>query len=339
MYILRAILKKKGRERSNMLDKIIKAAKNGTLLKKIKRKIMLKLNICHVNNKIYHIKNKNIISLINQSTVYEKMEKKYADVLEKGIVENGISVKSDKVWVCWFQGEDKAPDLVRACINSIRKMYMDCDVVVLTDRNIKEYVQMPKYIIEKRKKGIISAQHYSDLLRIELLCKYGGLWLDATVLCTSSDITEGLFDLPLFVYKGMDLLRKDIMPTIASNWLIYAHSNQKILLLTRKLLHMYWQETNDIDDYYIFHIFFALSARRYIEEWNEVPMFNNCNPHTLQFELDNRFDEKRWNQILKMSDFHKLNHHNDYTKVQNSYYNHIISQYLYNEMDKGREIS
>lgn len=248
--------------------------------------------------------------------------------MEKGIQTDEPSVKSNKVWICWFQGEKNAPELVKACTNSIRMNLSDREIVFLTDDNISDYIQLPEYIIAKRKKGIIGAAHYSDLIRIELLCKYGGLWVDATVLCTSHDMFEEISDLRLFVYKQMDLIRSDKTPTVASNWLIYAHSNQKILLLTRNLLHLYWKTENKVNDYFIFHIFFALSAKRYQDEWDDIPMFNNHSPHTLQFELDRKYDANRWKQICRISDFHKLNHHNDYSKTQNSYYKFLIQKFI-----------
>ena len=43
---------------------------------------------------------------------------------------------------------------------------------------------MPEYIVKKWEKGRIPAALFSDLLRLELLIKYGGTWIDSTVLCT-----------------------------------------------------------------------------------------------------------------------------------------------------------
>ena len=42
----------------------------------------------------------------------------------------------NKIWICWFQGEDKAPDLVKKCIDSVRKHASGYDVIILTEDNI-----------------------------------------------------------------------------------------------------------------------------------------------------------------------------------------------------------
>ncbi|WP_222864769.1 capsular polysaccharide synthesis protein, partial [Serratia marcescens] len=103
------------------------------------------------------------------------------------------SAEGDKVvWVCWFQGIEQAPALVKRCIDSIEKNVGDAKVVVLNDDNIKDFITLPDYIIEKYQKGMITKAHYSDIVRCSLLSKYGGIWMDATVYLTKT-VPQHLF--------------------------------------------------------------------------------------------------------------------------------------------------
>ena len=184
----------------------------------------------------------------------------------------------------------------------------DRELVILDEKKIGEIIHLPDYIWEKRRNGIISHAHFSDLLRVSLLCEYGGIWCDATVLCTGNP--PGVMkDSPLFVFKSMDLTRRDRTPTVCSSWYISAWSNQRILLLTRNLLYEYWKSAEKLGNYFAFHVFLALAARRYPEDWDKIPMYNNHSPHTLQFELADPYSDERWKEILSMSPIHKLNHH------------------------------
>ena len=89
------------------------------------------------------------------------------------------------VWWCWLQGLDNAPDIVKACLRSLqRHLPKDYEIRIIDEHNWKEWVTLPQYIVEKRSAGRIPAALFSDLLRLELLIKYGGTWIDATVLCT-----------------------------------------------------------------------------------------------------------------------------------------------------------
>ena len=54
-------------------------------------------------------------------------------------------------------------------------------------------------------------------------------------------------------------------------------------------------------------------------------MFNNRSPHTLMFELGNKFDKDRWNEIKKMSSFHKLTRHIEFVD-KDSFYSYIVEE-------------
>lgn len=273
------------------------------------------------------IKSPNARAIENEYRTYKRLFGKYKKVIDE-FKSNEKQESSNYVWICWFQGIDNAPDLIKACVNSVKKNMPNRDIVILTNENIGDYIQLPNYIIEKYNKGIIPKAHFSDAIRIELLCKYGGIWIDSTVLCTSSNIPKYILEAPLFVYKSFDLYRTNESPTVASNWFIAAKTNNPILLLTRKLLFDYWKDEDELADYYIFHLFFAMATRKYKTEWEAIPAFNNHTPHTLMFELGKKYSAERWKQIEEMSVFHKLERHTDYSNTKNSMYQYIIKTYI-----------
>lgn len=98
------------------------------------------------------------------------------------------------------------------------------------------------------------------------------------------------------------------------------------MLLTRDLLYEYWKTNNYITNFFLFHLMLSISARKYRKEWDNIPMFNNRSPHTLMFELGKEYSKNRWNQIERMSSFHKLTRHNDYN-CPGSNYEYILNTY------------
>lgn len=200
----------------------------------------------------------------------------------------------------------------------------------IVNENYKHYVDFPEYIEEKFQKGQIGMAHFSDLLRISLLAQWGGMWIDATALCTDKKFFEYVSKQPLFVFKQLNLSNQDDPPIIASNWYISCETNNPIILLTRNLLYSYWKDHDFAENYFIFHLFFAMACRRYKEEWNSVPTFNNNSPHVLMFELSSDYTNERWKQLMKMSGIHKLQRYEDYSDLKNSNYCHILNEYLNN---------
>lgn len=295
--------------------KVFKAIKEGSFWRKTRDKWKEKYHL-------HYICNKSAEALFYQSATYDKLYREYKDIIDEEIIV-ADSEKSNKVWICWFQGFDKAPELVKACVQSIREQLSAKEIILLDDSNIEEYIEIPEYIKKKRAKGIITPAHYSDIVRVSILCKWGGIWIDSTVFCTGNRIFKIIEDMPLFVFSQNDLLRKDIAPIVASSWFISAFSNQKILLLTKKLLFEYWRREKYLREYYLFHLFFAMSSRRYEEDWNKIPNFNNHNPHMLQFELGDNYDENRWEQLKYFSDVHKLNNHYNYSD-DDTFYGYLL---------------
>ena len=295
-----------------------------------KREFLIKaIQYISRNIRYFNVINPNIIGLAERERCYRKLKRKYKKILtiDKSItIDKNKEEKSNKIWICWFQGIENAPELVKACYNSVVKNYNDKEIIVLTEENYKKYVDIPEYILKKWEKGYITFAHFSDILRIELLSKYGGLWLDSTIFTTKRSELVFNENIELFVYKQVDLDRKNPLSIVASSWLMYSNKNNNIINLTKKLLHEYWKNYNHIINYNLIHLFFTLSTEVYKDEWNKVPTFNNISPHILQFELNDDFEEVRFNQIRGMSDFHKLNWRIK-SENKNSYYNYIVDNY------------
>ncbi len=254
--------------------------------------------------------------------VYKYLKNKYSYVIEKHrTLKPGIV--SNKIWWCWLQGEEKAPELCKACLNSLRKNLPEHEIIVITDENYSDYVELPDYIIEKYKKGIITRTHFSDILRLQLLVTHGGTWIDSSVLCTG--FSKEFYDKPLFAFSNF---LKDDKAIVLSNWFITSESNNPIVSLTRDLVFEYWKKNDILINYYFFHIFFTLATEKYEKEWQEVHRFSNVPPHILQFEITDEYSKERWNEICNMSSIHKLTQKADFSKKHgNSFYDYIIKEY------------
>lgn len=263
--------------------------------------------------------NKNWIVYTYLKSKYKKFVKNYK------LPENLTQKNSDYVWWCWFQGEENAPEIVKACLESVRRNFPRKKIIIITEKNIRDFVSFPDFIEKKYKRGIISRTFFSDLLRLELLIKYGGIWIDSTILCTAEP--SYIFNLPLFIFKTNE---KNDPATVAQNWFISAETNNPILILTRDFLYKYWQKHNYSIHYFIFYFFMKMAAEKYSEEWANVPFFSDVPPHILQRELFTNFSEERMAQIKRMSDIHKLTYkfkeENDLVK-NGTFYKKIIEEY------------
>ena len=214
--------------------------------------------------------------------------------------------RSNKVWFCWLQGLDQAPDLVKMCYASLKRHLKGKEIIVLTSENIHEYVSFPEFIMEKYKKGILDNTRLSDLVRLELLIKYGGSWIDSTVFCTSDDYPKDILDCDLFVFQQV---RKDYTGfTGLSNWFITACTNNRLLLILREMHYEYWRRYNCVIDYFFFHLFFVMIAKEYPEEIKNMPKYSNRYPLLLGKKLAEAYDEEWMKKLCQQTCFHKLSY-------------------------------
>ena len=253
-----------------------------------------------------------ILRLSTQLKTKQRLYKKYRhilDLFEDKYNPDSLHESSNKVWVCWLQGMENAPELVKRCYESIMQNLTDREIILITSENMDQYVQFPQYIIDKWKSGVITNTHRTDLLRLELLIRYGGMWLDATVFCSEErkNIPDYFFESDLFFYQSLKPGR-DGNATYISSWLMSAKTNNKVLLATRELCYEYWKRENQMLDYFLLHDFFSIVLDRYTEEWNKVVPRDNATPHVLLLRLFDQYDEKIWKAIKKQTPFHKLSY-------------------------------
>lgn len=252
--------------------------------------------------------------------IYTYLKQKYKRFLKNYPAHSNEEHKySNIIWWCWLQGEENAPALSKKCLESLRLHIPDKEIKIITSDNMYDYVDFPDYIKEKYAHGKISHAHFSDLLRLQLLIKYGGTWIDATVFCTARP--DYIFNIPLFVFKTKE---KNDPATTAQNWFMSAERNNPILTLTRDLLFEYWKTHGNAIHYFIFYFFMTLAAEKYPKEWEAVPWFPDLPPHILQRELNKPYSEARWKQICRMSDIHKLSYKIDLSEEKNTFYHHIM---------------
>lgn len=90
------------------------------------------------------------------------------------------------IWTYWHS-LNEMPKLVQDCIQSWRDHNENDYIInVITSKTLSKYVGFQEAWKIKHWKFIDSVQRVSDLVRLSVLSKYGGIWLDASCLCFES---------------------------------------------------------------------------------------------------------------------------------------------------------
>ena len=235
-----------------------------------------------------------------------------------------------KIWVCWLQGLEKAPDIVKKCVDSLRRHSNGRQVVVVTLENYKQYVSFPDYIEEKFSKGIITYTHFSDLLRAALLYQQGGLWVDATILCIK-DIPDCWFESDFYSIKKQD----EGLNVSQSLWCGYFMAGRKGNVLHRFLFEgfmEYWKHESVLVDYLLVDYIVRVGhdcVPQVRECVDQVP-FNNANVEFFLRYGERRMRPEKYKKVMSSTSFFKLTYKRNMGMKVGSY-----SAYLFSELQKN----
>ena len=261
----------------------------------------------------------------------KKYKKSIAEWKERAEREDDGQVGGENIiWTMWLQGMDNAPDIVKMCHKSVVDGFSDrYKIVVLDENNISDYVTLPDYIEEKYKRGIISKQWYSDLVRLELLEKYGGTWMDATIFYAGGEVPSYMMGDGLFIYQTLFPATLGIA-AVMNNFFISAHRNDKLLKLTKLLLYEYWRRNDYCCDYWIMYDFFEIARAEFPAEWEKVVPVDHTKIHILQSRFFKPFDEKVYRAAIDGSPFHKLSWkaEEDELAMQGTLCRYLLDKYL-----------
>lgn len=224
------------------------------------------------------------------------------------INESSESKYADHIWVCWWQGIEKAPEIVKKCIDSIKKNAGTHPVIIITEENYKDYVDIPKWVEEKKNKGIITKTNYSDLLRLSLLAKYGGMWLDSTFFC-AAPVLDQYFNEPLWSIKRPDYFHASVASGYFAGYSLACNEDNRYIFTTiRDFFLHYWEHNDSMVDYLMVDYMVVLAQRHdhKIKKAFEKIQPNNPSCDELFKVLGQPFDPIIWDKLRSETALFKL---------------------------------
>ena len=255
---------------------------------------------------------------------YKQIKKKYSQFLSKidyPAPQYG-SERNKNIWICWFQGLENAPEIVKTCVNSVYEHMQGYNITLITQENLFDFISLPQFIIDKWKKGIISNTHLSDIVRTELLIKYGGLWMDATTYLTAP-VPEYIFNSKFFLFRNGS--KNDVTITYNS-WFIYAGQDNRVLKTVRDLLYKYWEKSKKLKEYFLWHIFVTMVYGKWRQDFENMPYIMDEITLHLSRSILCEYNEEHFKAITGITPIHKLSYkYNLPEDIKGTYYDYILN--------------
>ena len=220
----------------------------------------------------------------------------------------------ERIFSIWLQGEDNAPDIVRACYRSIRA---NCTqrLVVLDGTTIWDWIELPDHIVKKWREGKIKPAHFTDICRVELLYRYGGLWMDATDFMTSS-VPEWIMDENFFVYMCGDEMKGSY--AMIQNCFIRARCGNYLIKAWREAIFSYWKNESGAIDYFMHQLLFKMVIEcnpKASSMFSAMPKVLQSMTHALWWNYGDRpFDAELFRKLTSGAPFQKTEYKSETAK-------------------------
>lgn len=216
----------------------------------------------------------------------------------------------NKIFIFWYQGIENAPILVKKCIESILNNSSGFEVNIITKDNMNDYIKIDKRIMKKLNNNMISLTFFSDILRFNLLNKYGGIWVDATIF-----ITNNVFD--EFSKKSVNSIKlsyKENFEYISrGKWTSFFLGSKKGSILTNfmsEVLNDYYIKFDAPLDYFLLDYFLFIAYKKIKCVRKQIDSLEpfNLNIYALSKMLNEEFNEEKYSKLVTSTFIHKLSY-------------------------------
>lgn len=224
------------------------------------------------------------------------------------------------IFILWFQGFENAPEVVKRCVESWMYYNKDWNIILLDNSNINNYISEGHYVFEKKQ---LEYYEKSDIIRLELLKKYGGVWADSTLFC-NKPLDEWLGE---HINEGFFAFSKPADDKSLSNWFLYSERESYILNKWKTKMDEYYKFSNKSWNYFMMHYFFDDIKREdtnFKNIWERINHIKAKGPHMFNEKGYFSVDKTMKDQIESNIDpVYKLSHKiemEEYSKEKGMYY-------------------
>jgi len=207
--------------------------------------------------------------------IYIKKEYYDLQILEK----NKHNKKPHNVFLYWIGKEYKLLNILRNMIYLHSTNGIGYNVILITPDNISEYIDIPDYFYE------LLPAHQADLVRVYVICKYGGIWLDSDTIVMES--LDSLFDIiqkknGFFILENNNYLCNGIFGSkpnteLMNNWKSHIKST-----LDSKKSNISWSELGNI---YLHNKYKTTTLFNNYELFNGLDNLYPVGPHAVEKEF------------------------------------------------------
>lgn len=237
---------------------------------------------------------------------YESIKKivrnKYSSVINKYKDQHDIGEEEKvarNIWMIWWQGVDEnTPKTIVDNINIIKQLHSDWNVNVVTNYNYKKYINVPEHMEKHIRNKDFSMTHISDYLRIVLLEKYGGIYLDCNffVLKKLDYVTEYSF----YTIKHGMVSDWHVSKGLWTTGFLAAGKKNVLFSFLKEIYESYFADYSFVPSYFFIDAVIGLGYENINKVKQEIDLvpYNNTNYNFINSKGNELFNDETWSNVI-----------------------------------------
>ena len=133
------------------------------------------------------------------------------------------SIQKNKYIFTFWEPSNKIPGYIRLCIQTWKKFLPEYNIILMDYKKVKEF--LGEYLFRNIICKYMSFMLQADAIRVALLQKFGGIWMDADTIITNGDFLKNIENYDLAMIGGKNSTNIGFIyasknSTIINAWLI-----------------------------------------------------------------------------------------------------------------------
>ena len=165
--------------------------------------------------------------------------------------------------------------------------------------------------------GLMGLAHFTDYLRVCLIEKYGGLWLDATIFC-SEQLPNDYFTLPFFTLKSPYRETRYISKYRWTTFCLGGWRHNQFFLFMKDALEEYWLKNDYAIDYLFFDYIISIARDNnvFIRDLMDAVAENTPHRDDLQAAMNAALPAEQFENVInKDTTLYKLSWRETYSEL------------------------
>ena len=213
-----------------------------------------------------------------------------------------------KVFTYWHN-QDNLPPIVQLCRSNLEKhVSSEFDLIILDEKNYKEWLD---FDLEAFRTSFSKA-HFTDLLRLRLLEKWGGFWLDATCL-----LSEDFYSATQII-RQQDQFFFSYINSRVGTWFVWSKPANYVITMVAEVLTFWWAKRNRLTNYFMLHDIIEMlywTDDEYRKQWDAMYKIHPKNALEVLRAYTKPCSEAEFENMMNDSFVHKLNYKYDSNNI------------------------